>query len=142
MSTRGTNKGGTMDLSPAAHGANGVAAPQQQPVSGPILSETGWLGRLPPARAHVAVVVVYVKGAHQVLWPHDRQRVLLHRRPTTVYEVDVGLRNTAIATDLPSQGHAGTFHANISIQWRVLDPSAVVRHGVADVREALSPHLL
>lgn len=131
-----------MDLSPAAHGANGAASPEQQPVSGPILSESGWLGRLPPARAHVAVVVVYFKGDHQVLWPHDRQRVLLHRRPATVYEVDVGLRHTVIPTDLPSKGHAGTFHAIISIQWRVLDPSAVVRHRVADVREALSPHLL
>src|ERR1035438_4366777 len=122
--------------------ANGAAQPSPGTVSGPIISEAPWKGKLAPARAHVAVVVVYSRGDHQVLWPYERRRVLLHRRPTTVYEVDLGVHHTAISADIPSGDHAGSFHAAISVQWRVLDPSAVVRHQVRDVQEIVSPHLL
>ena len=123
--------------------ANGTAPPPQpEPMSGPIISETRWKGKLASARAHVAVVVVYYRGDHQVLWPHDRRRVLLHRRPTTMYEVDLGVHHTAMSADLPSNDRAGSFHASISVQWRVLDPSAVVRHRVSDVDKAISAHLL
>src|SRR5690242_7599771 len=107
--------------------SNGVdPAAWQQSQAGPILRETRWEGRLARARAHVAHVVVYRRGDHQVVWPHERTRVFLHRRPTTVYEVDLGLHRTVITADLPSKDHAGTFHASISIQWRVFNPSAVV----------------
>jgi hypothetical protein len=44
--------------------------------------------------------------------------------------------------ELPSKDHAGSFHATITIQWRVLNPSAVVRHQVLDIQEALSATLL
>ena len=108
----------------------------------PIISEVTWTGGLTPASAHVAVVVVYQRGEHEVLWPHDRHRVLLHRRPTTLYEVDLGLHQTMIPADLPSRDAACSFHASISVQWRVLDPSAIVRHRVSDIAETLSPHLL
>jgi hypothetical protein len=47
-----------------------------------------------------------------------------------------------IPADLPSKDYAGTFHASISVQWRVFNPSAVVRHQVIDIEEALSPTLL
>lgn len=123
-----------------SNGADPALWPQSQ--AGPILRESRWEGRLARARAHVAVVVVYRRGDHQVVWPHERTRVLLHRRPTTVYEVDLGLHRTVIAADLPSRDHAGSFHATISIQWRVLNPSAVVRHQVIDIEEALSATLL
>lgn len=115
---------------------------QSAPQPGPILGEGRWAGRLPRARAHVAVVVVYSRGDHQIVWPHERNRVLLHRRPVTVYEIDLGLHHTVIAAELASLGYAGSFHASISVQWRVFDPSAVVRHQVLNIEEALSPTLL
>jgi hypothetical protein len=59
-----------------------------------------------------------------------------------VYEVDLGLNQTVIEEDLPSMDHAGSFHAKISIQWRVFNPSAVVRHQVLDIKQALSATLL
>jgi hypothetical protein len=110
--------------------------------SGPILREERWGGKLNRTRAHVAVVVVYHRGDHQVIWPHERSRVLLHRHPSTTYDVDLGLRHTVITADLPSEGYAGSFHASISVQWRVVDPSAVVRHRVLDIEEVLSPPVL
>jgi hypothetical protein len=128
------------------NGAGPDAQPQSQdgPKSqaGPILREARWEGRLPRPRTHVAVVVVYRRGDHLVVWPHERTRVLLHRRPATVYEVDLGLHRTVIEEDLPSKDHAGAFHARINVQWRVFDPSAVVRHQVLDIEETLSANLL
>jgi hypothetical protein len=128
------------------NGAGPDARPESQdgPKSqaGPILREARWEGRLPRPRAHVAVVVVYRRGDHLVVWPHERTRVLLHRRPATVYEVDLGLHRTVIEEDLPSKDHAGAFHALINVQWRVFDPSAVVRHQVLDIKETLSANLL
>ena len=117
-------------------------APQPEPQTGPILREAPWDGKLARARAHVAVVVVYHRGDHHVVWPHERNRVQLHRRPTTMYEVDLGLRRTVLTADLPSRDYAGSFHASITVQWRVFDPSAVVRHQVLDIEEALSATLL
>ena len=119
-----------------------AAAPQPNPQTGPILRETRWDGTLPRARAHVAVVVVYRRGEHQVVWPHQRTRVLLSRRPTTVYDVDLGLHHTVIPADLPSRDYSASFHASISVQWRVLDPSAIVRHQVLDIKDTLSADLL
>jgi hypothetical protein len=59
-----------------------------------------------------------------------------------MYEVDLGLHRTVITGDLPSRDYAGSFHASITVQWRVFDPSAVVRHQVLDIEEALSATLL
>lgn len=121
-----------------------VAGPVPEPKrrTSPILHETGWDGKLPRARAHVAVVVVYHRGDHQVIWPHERTRVLLHRRPVTTYEVDLGLRRAVITAELPSRGHGASFHARVSLQWRVLDPSAFIRHQVLDIDETLAEALL
>jgi len=122
---------------------NGAApAPKPKPQTGPILREARWDGKLARARAHVAAVVVYSRGEHQVIWPHERSRVLLHRRPATVYEVDLGLHHARVTADLPSRGYSASFHATISVHWRVLDPSAVVRHQVLDIGETLSADLL
>jgi hypothetical protein len=68
--------------------------------------------------------------------------VLLHRRPTTIYEIDLGLHRTMISADLPSGDYAASFHASISVQWRVFNPSAIVRHQVLDINETLSATLL
>ena len=130
---------------PAVHRAqpNGDdPGPQPESVTGPILREAPWGGRLARARAHVAVVVVYQRGDHLVIWPHERKHVLLHRRPVTMYEIDLGLHHARVTTDLPSRGHAGSFHATIDVQWRVFNPSAVVRHRVVDIEETLSAALL
>lgn len=122
---------------------DGTSRPSQpKRHAGPILNEARWDGKLPRARAHVAVVIVYQRGDPQVMWPDERNRVLLHRRPATTYEVDLGLHRTVITADLPSQDYAASFHANISVQWRVFDPSAVVRHQVLDIDDVLSAALL
>jgi hypothetical protein len=112
------------------------------PVEGPILSESAWTGRLPPPRPHVAVVIVYRRGDHEVMWPHARGRVTLSRRPTTLYEVDLSLHQTDFEAEVPSHAEGCPFRASITIQWRVIDPSAVIRHRVADPTEALAPHVL
>ena len=117
-------------------------SPQQMPIAGPILREAPWDGKLTRARAHVAIVVVYRRGDHLVIWPHERARVLLHRRPATAYEIDLGLHCTVVTADLPSRGYEGSFHATISVHWRVFDPSAIVRHRVTDIGEAVSATLL
>ena len=111
----------------------------EEPADGPIISENLWSGQLPPARAHVAVVLVHKKGNQEVLWPHNRRRSV--HRPKTVYEVDLGLHHTTITDKLPSKGDAFTFNAEITIQWRVIDPSAVTTHRVTDIKAIVSPHL-
>lgn len=109
---------------------------------GPIHLEYPWPGRLPAPQAHIAVVIVYARGDRQVMWPHARQRVPLTRRPTTLYEIDLSLQQATIEADVRSRTDACPFHAEITIQWRVTDPSAVVHHRVADAAETLKPHLL
>jgi hypothetical protein len=124
--------------------ASNGAAPAQQPKRHPeqVVHEARWGWKLARARAHVAVVVVYHSGQHQVIWPHERTRVHLHRRPATIYEVDLGIHQARVEEDLPSRGHSGSFHAKISVDWRVLDPSAVVRHQVLDIGKSLYADLL
>jgi hypothetical protein len=117
-------------------------APRPKPQTGPILHEARWDGRLARARAHVAVVVVYQRGDHQVIWPHERSRVLLSHRPATVYEVDLGLHHASVTAELPSRGYSASFQATFSVHWRVLNPSAIVRHQVFDMEETLSAELL
>ncbi len=121
---------------------NGAVPIQPKRHSEQFVREARWGWKLARARAHVAVVVVYHSGGHQVIWPHERTRVHLHRRPATVYEVDLGIHHARVEEDLPSQGHSGSFHAKITVDWRVLDPSAVVRHQVLDIRSSLYADLL
>ena len=122
---------------------NGKApAPPPERLTGPILHEARWDGKLARARAHIAIVVVYRSGEHHVIWPHERTRVHLHRRPATVYEVDLGIHQARFEEDLPSHGHSASFHAKISVDWRVLDPSAIVRHQVLDINKTLYADLL
>ena len=122
--------------------SNGAAPTQPKRHPEQIIHEARWGWKLARARAHVAVVVVYHSGEHQVIWPHERTRVHLHRRPATVYEVDLGIHQARVEEDLPSQGHSGSFHAKINVDWRVLDPSAVVRHQVLDIGKSLYADLL
>ena len=73
-----------------------------------------------------------------MIWPHERTRAQLHRRPVTTYEVDLGLYRAVITAELPSQGHGASFQARINVQWRVLDPSVFVRHQVLDIDGTLA----
>lgn len=113
----------------------------QAPDTGSIFSEVQWLGKLAPASAYVAIVLVYGSGEVRVLMPHDRRRTGI-RRPKAMYQVNLGLRHTIAEADLPSNGDAFFFHASISVQWRVLDPASIVSNGVRDVAEALMPHIM
>lgn len=116
--------------------------PDNERFPGPILNERPWPGKLPDVRKHVALVVVHHRGDHQVIWPHDRQRVKVSSRPSTLYDVDIALHQARLETELPSSDHGCSFLAAITIQWRVLDPSAVIQHRVTKVAQVLSPHLV
>jgi hypothetical protein len=122
--------------------AAGEVAPRFAHRAGPIVAELPWSGKLTRARAHIAVVVVYRKGDHEVVWPQERRRAHLSRFPATVYEVDLGLNSTALPAVLPSREEGCSFHANFTIYWRVFDPSAIVRHHVSNIRDTLGPALL
>jgi hypothetical protein len=122
--------------------SNGVAPTQPKRHPEQIVHEKRWGWKLARVRAHIAVVVVYHSGGHQVIWPHERTRVHLHRRHATIYEVDLGIHHARVEEELPSKSHSGSFHAKISVDWRVLDPSAVVRHRVLDIGKSLYADLL
>ena len=127
--------------------ADGYPAPGA-PGPGPILGQRPWNGRLGNPHPRVAHVRVHRKGGHEVVWPHDRQRgrtgfgQMVPSRPVMVYDVDLGQHQTVVTADLRSADRACAFHATLTIQWRVLDPSRVISAVVADVTEALTPELL
>jgi hypothetical protein len=122
--------------------ANRPPGTEDERLPGPILNERPWPGRLPDVQKHIALVVVHHRGDHQVIWPHDRQRVRVSSRPSTLYDVDIALHQARMEIELPSSDHGCSFHAAITIQWRVLDPSAVIQHRVTKVAQVLSPHLV
>ena len=121
--------------------ADGSGPRQRLPVT-PIVSERPWPVRINRASAHIAHVIVYRRGEHEVVWPHKRIRVFAHRRPTTIYEVNLGLYWATMRASLPSREDACPFRGRISVEWRVLDPAAVVRQHVYDVADALVPSVL
>ena len=45
-------------------------------------------------------------------------RVQLHRRPTTMYEVDLGLHRTVITADLPGRDYAGPRQSRLAVHDR------------------------
>ena len=119
-----------------------TAAPRFAQRSGPIIAEMPWSGKLSRARAHIAVVVVYRKGNHEIVWPQERRRAYLSWLPATVYEVDLGLNGTALPAVLPSREDGCSFQAKFAIYWRVFDPSAIIRNHVTSIRDTLAPALL
>ncbi len=116
--------------------------PPDDPYGPPIVGSMLWPGRLPPPEPYMAIVVVYYRGDHEVMWPHARHRVSLTRRPKMLYQVDLSLHQDAIEAEIPSQDAACPFYADVTIQWRVTDPVATVRHMVSDAAETLTPHVL
>jgi hypothetical protein len=106
-----------------------------------VLSEQPWAGRLPRARAGVAVVLVYKGGDCEVLASQDRRK-RFGRWPVTVYEIDLGLRRARIEADLPSKGDVLAFHAVIELQWRASDLAVIAHHRALNIKDALSAELL
>jgi hypothetical protein len=94
-------------------------------------------------RARTGLVLVNRRGKYHTFFPEGQPTMgeLLWKGARTLYEVDMGLHWTSLEFDLPSLEEAFPFHAVVDIEWRVIKPAQVVRDGVNDVREALSPVL-
>jgi len=58
-----------------------------------------------------------------------------------LYEVGTCGHWTSLKFDLPSRAEAFSFHALVNVEWWVTDSTKVVKNGVKDIREALSPPL-
>lgn len=119
----------------------------------PILAQREYLGRkAEPITAHVAHVLVTSKGEHRTVWPHDRKNEvvwqhtsrsgLLKGKVKTVYDVDLGVRYLRFPADLPGAGDSFSFKAEAAVEWRVLDPSLVVRSQLRDVRMLVQPAVI
>ncbi|KAA2254864.1 hypothetical protein F0L68_29210 [Solihabitans fulvus] len=125
--------------------AEAVAPP---PAFNPILTERQvrrfeFLRQKPMVRARVALVFATLRSGHVVFRPDNPPTMgeLLWKGIRAAYEVDMGMHQIRIDGDLPSAGDAFPFHAEIDVQWRVDDPSKIVKDGISDVREALAPVL-
>lgn len=116
----------------------------------PILAQRQYNGRnAEPVTANMAHVLVTSRGEHRVVWPHDRAHTevwqhtrasgVLRGRVRTVYDVDLGIRHLRFDSELPGKGDTFTFRAEAVVEWRVLDPSLVVRSQLRDVRELIQP---
>jgi hypothetical protein len=89
-------------------------------------------------RAHVALVLVDVRGTPQPYAPNDRPTVgeLLWKRVRTVYEVDTGQHSAWLDDEIPSRDDAFPFRAAVDLEWQVNDPLTVVQRHIVDT-EAL-----
>ncbi len=94
------------------------------------------------ARARTGLVLVNSRGEYHS-FPERRPTMgeLLWKGTGTLYEVDMGRHWTSLEFDLPSREEAFPFHAIVDVEWCVINPTKVVRDGVNDVRESLSPSL-
>lgn len=117
---------------------------------GPILAQRPYLGRkAEPVTAHIARVLVTSKGEHRIHWPHDRAHSvvwqhtrsakLLRGRVKTVYDIDLGVRHLMFDVELPGAGDTFSFKSSVTVEWRVLDPSLVVRSQLHDIRPLIQP---
>ncbi|MFJ8962119.1 hypothetical protein ACIRG5_22290 [Lentzea sp. NPDC102401] len=97
-----------------------------------------------PVGAQVARVFVTRSGAC-LTYPATEQPTtgeLVWKNIRTVYEVDLGVHVSTVEALLPSRGDKIYFKATIDLEWKVINPTEVVRTGVTDVRKVLSPRLL
>ncbi|AHI01026.1 hypothetical protein [Kutzneria albida] len=115
----------------------------------PILSDRP-VGRLellvgmPPVSSRVARVFVLDSGElveHSVRHQPTTRELLRHRF-RTLYEVDLAKHVTQIEAELPSKGDMFAFRATIDLIWCVREACKVVRDGITDIREAVTPLLL
>lgn len=103
--------------------------------------------RRAPMRAHTALVLLTARGELQVVHPSERPTAgeWFWKRVRTVYEVDLGQHFSNFAADIPSRGDGLPFHATVNLQWRVEEPSQLVRWGIATSQaliDAIRPELL
>lgn len=114
------------------------SAPSFQIVTERLAQSFEFLRHRTPLRAHIALVLLTVKGQYLVFHPDQQPTVgeLFWRRIRTIYEVDIGQHQTSFEADIPAQGDAFSFHAAVDLQWRVTNPSEVVRRHI-NTAEAL-----
>jgi hypothetical protein len=125
------------------------ARPRKVEVRSPIVGERHvgrfeLLYRRPPTSARIAWVFVTSSG-RCIGYPPNLPPTtgeLLWSGARTMYEVDLGVHVTQIEAAPPSHGDKIAFHANIDLVWQVINPSKVVRAGIKDVGQAVSPFLL
>jgi len=116
----------------------------------PILALRQYLGsKAEPVTAHMAHVHVTTRGEHRIVWPPDRAHSVVwqHTRSTglfrgrvkSVYDIDLGVRHLEFEVDLPGKDDTFAFRATVTVEWRVLDPSLVVRNQLQDIRPLIQP---
>jgi hypothetical protein len=119
----------------------------------PIVAVRPYLGKkAEPVTAHLAHVLVTTKGEHRIVWPHDRAHSVVwqHTRTSslfrgqikTVYDIDLGIHHLRFDAELPGAGDTFSFKASAVVEWRVLDPSLVVRSQLSDIRPAVQPAVI
>ncbi|WP_438316449.1 PE-PGRS family protein [Streptomyces sp. HUAS TT3] len=96
------------------------------------------LSRFRPLRTtridHALVFTTAQGGLDTYLPPSRPARTeLATRRWTSVYEVDMGLHESAAVLALASQNDAFLFEVSLACTWQVLDPAAVVTSGERNV---------
>jgi hypothetical protein len=119
----------------------------------PIVAVRPYMGKkAEPVTAHLAHVLVTTKGEHRIVWPHDRAHSVVwqHTRTSslfrgqikTVYDIDLGIHHLRFDAELPGAGDTFSFKASAVVEWRVLDPSLVVRSQLSDIRPAVQPAVI
>lgn len=102
--------------------------------TGPIVRRNGWSPDAPP-QSNIAAVLVYRNRYMRVVWPDEAPPQL--PRPAETYEVDISPHHLTLSVVLPTRDRR-EFLAEIDVEWRVVDPVALVRRWVSDVRRIVS----
>jgi len=91
-------------------------------------------------------------GSTAVVYLDRHGRLYLAHRPLTaaeaylttpreMYTVDTSEHPVTVELDLPTRQEVFSFHATVHLSWRVLDPIAAVRSGLADPKPIYTPFL-
>lgn len=96
------------------------------------------LSRFKPLRTtriDYALVFTTAQGGLDTFLPPRRpgRTELATKRWTSVYELDMGLHEVAVAVELPSSNEAFLFDVLLDFSWQVADPAAFVASGERDV---------
>jgi len=98
----------------------------------------------PLARANAALVMITPRGEFRT-FTSDRQpalRELLLPGFHALYEVDCGVRQNRLVTELPSSSEAFAFQAEIDFTWQVVTPELVVRNSIQHLGQGILPRVL
>jgi hypothetical protein len=69
----------------------------------------------------------------QVVWPDEPWPPREYGRPAEIAQVDISPQRSTFSATLPARDHL-QFLAEISLEWRVVDPAAVVRRKITNAR--------